>query len=73
MVVFMYVERVARPMATYRLTILPGDGTGPEVMTEGEKMLAVIEQYTGLAFEKTTIPCGGKHWLDTGEEWPEGS
>jgi 3-isopropylmalate dehydrogenase len=73
MVVFMYVERVARPMATYRLTILPGDGTGPEVMAEGEKLLAVIEQYTDLAFEKTTIPCGGKHWLDTGEEWPEGS
>ena len=60
-------------MATYRLTILPGDGTGPEVMAEGEKLLAVIEQYTDLAFEKTTIPCGGKHWLDTGEEWPEGS
>jgi 3-isopropylmalate dehydrogenase len=73
MVVFMYVEQVARPMATYRLTILPGDGTGPEVMAEGEKLLAVIEQYTDLAFEKTTIPCGGKHWLDTGEEWPEGS
>ncbi|MDP6098917.1 MAG: isocitrate/isopropylmalate dehydrogenase family protein [Candidatus Thalassarchaeaceae archaeon] len=60
-------------MATYRLTILPGDGTGPEVIREAEKLLDCIENHSGLKFERTTIPCGGQYWLDTGDEWPPGS
>ena len=63
----------ANTMATYRLTILPGDGTGPEVIKEAEKLLDSIEKYSELKFEKTTIPCGGQYWLETGNEWPEGS
>ena len=60
-------------MSTYRLTILPGDGTGPEVVREAERLLDVVEAYTNLRFDKTTIPCGGKYYLETGLEWPEGS
>mgnify|MGYP000580795969 FL=1 len=60
-------------MVTYRLTILPGDGTGPEVIQEAEKLLDVIEAGSPLAFERTVIPCGGQYWLKTGEEWPKGS
>tara|TARA_A100001037_G_scaffold51595_1_gene43617 strand:+ start:3171 stop:4349 length:1179 start_codon:yes stop_codon:yes gene_type:complete len=60
-------------MATYRLTILPGDGTGPEVIKEAEKMLDCIEKHSNLKFERTTIQCGGQYWLETGNEWPPGS
>ena len=60
-------------MTSYTLALLPGDGTGRDVMVEAEKVLNVIEQLTPLSFTLNTIPCGGKHYLDTGEEWPEGS
>ena len=60
-------------MSAYRLTILPGDGTGPEVIKEAEKLLNCIESHTELTFDRTIIPCGGQYWLDTGEEWPAGS
>ncbi len=60
-------------MSAYRLTILPGDGTGPEVIKEAEKLLNCIENKTGLTFDRTIIPCGGQYWLETGEEWPAGS
>jgi 3-isopropylmalate dehydrogenase len=60
-------------MSAYRLTILPGDGTGPEVIKEAEKLLNCIESLTQLTFDRTIIPCGGQYWLETGEEWPAGS
>ncbi len=60
-------------MSAYRLTILPGDGTGPEVIKEAEKLLNCIESHTELTFDRTIIPCGGQYWLKTGEEWPAGS
>ena len=60
-------------MVTYRLTILPGDGTGTEVIDEAEKLLDVIEEGSPLVFERTVIPCGGQYWLKTGEEWPKGA
>jgi len=52
---------------------LPGDGTGPEVMKEAEKLLDCIENNSNLQFDRTHIPCGGQYWLETGEEWPAGS
>jgi 3-isopropylmalate dehydrogenase len=58
---------------TYRLTVLPGDGVGPEVVTAALHVLDMIEAHSPLSFERTIIPCGGQHWLQTGEEWPQGS
>lgn len=60
-------------MPDYSLVLLPGDGTGPEVIREAEKVLDAIEQRSSVGFDRTTIECGGKHYLDTGEEWAEGS
>ena len=60
-------------MTDHRIAVLPGDGTGGEVIAAAEVVLDVIEATTNLGFERTHIPCGGKHYLDTGEEWPEGS
>ena len=60
-------------MNTYRVTVLPGDGTGKEVMLESMKVLDIFHKFSPLSFDITQIPCGGEYYLDTGEEWPKGS
>ena len=60
-------------MGNYRIGVLPGDGTGREVALEAQRILNAIEANTNHGFEQTVIDCGGKHYLDTGEEWAEGS
>ncbi len=57
----------------YKLVLLAGDGTGPEVMREGIKVLKAVEDSFGLKFDLVPYPCGGRHYLDTGEEWPDGA
>jgi len=64
---------VASSMAAYRLTLMPGDGTGREVIEEVKRVLAVFKESGAIPLEITEIPCGGQHYLETGEEWPEGS
>jgi len=60
-------------VSEYRLTVLPGDGTGREVTAEARRVIEVFEENSPLSFEITEIPCGGQYFLETGEEWPEGS
>ena len=62
-----------RVMADYSVVLLPGDGTGPEVIEQAKKILDVIGEKTSIGFNYETIECGGKHYLDTGKEWEEGS
>ncbi len=57
----------------YKLVLLGGDGTGPEVMREGVKVLKAVEASFGLSFDLVPYPCGGQHYLDTGKEWPDGA
>ncbi|TLZ44919.1 MAG: isocitrate/isopropylmalate dehydrogenase family protein [Methanobacteriota archaeon] len=57
----------------YKIVLLAGDGAGPEVMREGVKVLKSIETAYGLSFDLIPYPCGGQHYLDTGEEWPDGT
>ncbi len=57
----------------YKVVLLGGDGTGPEVLREGVKVLKTVEDAFGLAFDMVPYPCGGQHYLDTGEEWPDGA
>ena len=57
----------------YKVVLLAGDGTGPEVMREGVKVLKAVEEAHGLRFDLVPYPCGGQHFLDTGEEWPDGA
>jgi len=66
-------KQVPASMAAYRLTLLPGDGTGPEVIEEAKKVISAFEEFGPISFETTEIPCGGQHYLETGEEWPLGS
>ena len=55
------------------MTVLPGDGTGREVIVQAMRVIDVFEEHSPLSFDITEIPCGGQYFLETGEEWPEGS
>ena len=58
-----------RPMSDHVIAVLPGDGTGKEVAIEAQRILATIQEHTNHGFEQSVIPCGGEHYLATGEEW----
>lgn len=60
-------------MVDHKIAVLPGDGTGREVISEAQRLLDTISSVTNIGFEKTIIPCGGNHYLDTGEVWAPGS
>ena len=51
----------------YKLAVIPGDGTGPEVICEGLKVLDAIAQQKGFAYETQQFDFGGERYLKTGE------
>jgi 3-isopropylmalate dehydrogenase len=58
---------------TYNIAVLPGDGTGPEVVAEGIKVLQVAADKAGFKINLTTFDFGGERYLKTGETLPEGA
>ena len=53
---------------------LPGDGTGPEVMVQGLRVLEAVGKKTGTDFAVEEIQCGGQFYLEHGQrDWPDGS
>ncbi|MBI3767778.1 MAG: 3-isopropylmalate dehydrogenase [Deltaproteobacteria bacterium] len=54
----------------YKIAIIPGDGTGPEVTAEAEKVLAVAAASGGFIYEATRFDFGGDRYLRTGEVLP---
>lgn len=58
----------------YKLVTLGGDGTGPEVMREGMRVLGAVSEVLGVTWEVDDIPCGGQFFLEHGSrDWPEGA
>ena len=55
----------------YNIAIIPGDGTGPEVTAEAEKVLAAAAKQGGFKYESTRFDFGGDRYLRTGEVLPE--
>ena len=55
---------------TYRIAVIPGDGTGPEVVAEAVKALAAAADKTGFKLEQQTYDLGGERYLKTGEILP---
>jgi len=56
---------------TYRIAVIPGDGTGPEVVNEGRKVLNAAATRYGFNLEMTDFDFGGDRYLRTGEVLPE--
>ena len=55
---------------TYKIAVLPGDGTGPEVTREAVKVIQVAAQKFGFKLELTDYDWGGDRYLKTGEVLP---
>lgn len=54
----------------YRIAVVPGDGTGPEVIAEGVKVLESASGRFGFGMELTYFDFGGERYLRTGEILP---
>ena len=55
----------------YRIALLPCDGIGPEVLNEGLKILQVVAEKYGVAYETIPYDVGGDRYLKTGEILPD--
>jgi 3-isopropylmalate dehydrogenase len=51
---------------TYNIGVIPGDGTGPEVVAEGLKVLKALARACGLAFQFKEFSLGGEAYLKKG-------
>jgi 3-isopropylmalate dehydrogenase len=51
---------------TYRIGVIPGDGTGPEVVAEGIKALEAVGRKCDITFEFSHYSIGGDHYKATG-------
>jgi 3-isopropylmalate dehydrogenase len=56
---------------TYNIALIPGDGTGPEVLREGLKVLKASAAAGGFALAFTEFDFGAERYLRTGETLPD--
>ncbi len=56
---------------SYKIAVIPGDGTGPEVVVEGLKCINAVARKCGFDFETETFDFGGERYLRTGETLPD--
>ena len=55
----------------YKIAVIPGDGTGPEVINEGLKVLEAASEKTGFKYDTKVYDVGGERYLKTGEVLPD--
>ena len=55
----------------YKIATIPGDGTGPEVVREGLKVLEAAGQKYEFKYELVDYDLGGDRYLKTGEILPD--
>ncbi|MBF0478197.1 MAG: 3-isopropylmalate dehydrogenase [Candidatus Omnitrophica bacterium] len=58
-------------MKSYKIAVIGGDGTGPEVVREGLKVMDAVSSQCGFKYEKTMFDFGGERYLRTKEVLPE--
>ena len=56
---------------SYKIGVIPGDGTGSEVIAEGKKVLDVASKKFGFGLQYTFYDVGGDRYLKTGELLPD--
>ena len=62
----------AKTARTYRVAVIPGDGTGPEVIREGRKVLEAAAKRDGFQLAWADYDLGGARYLRTKETLPAG-
>ena len=55
----------------YNIAVIPGDGTGPEVIAEGLKVLKAVSEKFKFKYQLEHFDLGGERYLKTGEILPE--
>jgi 3-isopropylmalate dehydrogenase len=60
-------------MKSYSIAVVPGDGTGPEVVAEGVKVMEAAARRYDFGLQFTWFDFGGDRYLRTGETLPESS
>jgi 3-isopropylmalate dehydrogenase len=58
-------------MTTYKIAVMPGDGTGPEVTAEAVKVLEAAAAKFNFKLNMTEFDFGGERWKRTGETLPD--
>jgi 3-isopropylmalate dehydrogenase len=56
---------------SYKIAVLPGDGTGPEVVREGLKSLEAAAAKFGFRYDLEHYDLGGDRYLSTGDVLPD--
>jgi 3-isopropylmalate dehydrogenase len=54
-------------MTQYKIPVIPGDGIGPEIITEGRKVLDAAGERFGFDIDWIEYPHSADHYLETGE------
>ncbi|MCX5894731.1 MAG: 3-isopropylmalate dehydrogenase [Proteobacteria bacterium] len=54
----------------YKIAVIPGDGTGPEVIREGLKVLKAVAQKKNIKYELVHYDLGGERFMKTGDLLP---
>lgn len=54
-------------MKSHNLAVVPGDGTGPEVVAEAVKVLDACSEHFGFELQYDYLDIGGVRYLETGE------
>lgn len=60
-------------MKSYNIAVIPGDGTGPEVIREGVKVLKEVSARFNFRLDFHEYDFGGGCYLRTGETLPDGA
>ena len=58
-------------MGSHKIAVMPGDGTGPEVVAEGIKVLNAVAGPAGIKYDFTYYDLGGERYKRTGEILPD--
>jgi len=56
---------------SYKIAVMPGDGTGPEVTAEAVKVLKAAADKFGFKVDLTEFDFGGERYMRTGETLPD--
>jgi len=55
----------------YKIAVIPGDGTGPEVVDEGLKVIKAVAQKENFQLHLSFYDLGGERYLKSGEILPD--
>ena len=58
-------------MSSYNIGVIPGDGIGPEVIKEAQRILEAIAEKQGFKLDLVHYPYSGEHYVKTKELVPE--